>query len=95
MSSSFTLLQDLPEGEWFCSSDCHRIRAALHALLHGSHPLQDVHSNIIKMKCEEKGINKSNIDVRWRLLSGKKSPVDAKRLLSEAVTIFHVSVNCM
>lgn len=38
-----------------------------------------------------KDVNKDN-DVRWRLLSGKTSPADAKLLLSEAVTIFHVSV---
>lgn len=86
------LPQELPEGEWFCSNDCGRIHSSLQELLHGSQPLQDANTNIIKKKCEEKGIDKSGDDVKWRLLSGKTSPADVKLLLSEAVTIFHVSI---
>lgn len=83
-------LKELPEGEWFCSTDCSRIHASLQELLLEPKALQDMHADIIKKKCEEKGVNKDN-DVRWRLLSGKTCPPDAKLLLSEAVTIFHES----
>jgi len=65
----------------------------LQELLWESQPLQDVHADIIKEKHGEKGVKKDgNNDIRWRLLSGKSSPAEAKLLLSEAVTIFHVSV---
>ncbi|ONK63751.1 uncharacterized protein A4U43_C07F18560 [Asparagus officinalis] len=85
-------LKELPEGEWFCSTNCSRIHADLQELLRESKPLEDIHVDIIMKKCEEKGIKKdAKDDVRWRLLSGKTSPADSKLLLSEAVTIFHES----
>nr|DAD28616.1 TPA_asm: hypothetical protein HUJ06_030084 [Nelumbo nucifera] len=84
-------LKELPEGKWFCCTDCSRIHSALQKLLHrGSEKLPDSLSNIIKKKQEEKGSNNdADLDVRWRLLSGKNASPETKLLLSKAVAIFH------
>ncbi|MQL77471.1 hypothetical protein Taro_009897 [Colocasia esculenta] len=84
-------LKELPEGEWFCSSDCIRIHAALQNLLTCEPEyLPDLQADVIKRKCDEKDINKDIVlDVRWRLLSGKTASSEARLLLSEAVSIFH------
>lgn len=86
-------LQELPEGEWFCSHDCSKIHMALQDLLiHGSEPLQDLYRDHLQKKQEESGsCNVSCTDVSWRLLSGKFSSADSKPLLSKAVAIFHES----
>ncbi len=50
--------------------------------------------NVIKKKNEEKGLETINdIDVRWRLLSGKIVSPETKVLLSQALTIFQVSTD--
>jgi len=47
---------------------------------------------VIKKKQKEKGLDPINdINVRWRLLSGKKASPETRPLLLEAVSIFHVS----
>ncbi|KAG1361365.1 putative increased DNA methylation 1 [Cocos nucifera] len=86
-------LKELPEGEWFCTSDCTRIRTALHKLLlRGAQPLPLLDADVIKKKRESKGFDKdANIDIRWRLLSGKTADAESKLLLSKAVAIFHES----
>ncbi|XP_073102558.1 uncharacterized protein [Elaeis guineensis] len=86
-------LKELPEGEWFCTSDCTRIRTALHKLLlRGAQPLPVLDADVIKKKRESKGFDKdADIDIRWRLLSGKTADAESKLLLSKAVAIFHES----
>ncbi|KAI4364239.1 hypothetical protein MLD38_020359 [Melastoma candidum] len=84
-------LRELPQGDWFCSVDCSRIHSTLHDLIvRGSEKLQESLLNVIRKKHEERGLEKvDNIDVRWRLLSGNLHSLESRRLLSEAVAIFH------
>ncbi|URE19145.1 PHD [Musa troglodytarum] len=86
-------LKELPEGEWFCCDDCSRIWNALQEfLLRGTLPLPELNADIIKKKLENKGVNvDADVDIRWRLLSGKTDTADSKLLLSRAVAIFHES----
>lgn len=44
--------------------------------------------NDIKRKYEE---TEANLNVQWRLLSGKVASSETRTLLSKAVSIFHVS----
>lgn len=86
-------LKELPKGEWFCSMDCTRINSTLQKLLlKGAEKLPDSLLDVIKRKEEERGLQSfNNIDVRWRLLSGKITSPETRFYLSEAVAIFH---NC-
>ncbi|XP_042489983.1 uncharacterized protein LOC122069958 [Macadamia integrifolia] len=82
-------LKELPQGKWFCCTDCNRIHSALQKLLvRGPEKLPDSLSNIIKKKHEENGPEDGNLDIRWRLLSGKISCPETRLLLSKAVAIF-------
>ncbi|XP_022767224.1 uncharacterized protein LOC111311793 isoform X2 [Durio zibethinus] len=84
-------LREIPRGKWFCCSDCSRIHSTLQKLLiHGAEKLPDSLLDIIKKKYVEKGLDADiNIDVRWRLLSGKFASPETRLLLSQAVGIFH------
>ncbi|XP_074588899.1 uncharacterized protein LOC141844801 isoform X1 [Curcuma longa] len=86
-------LKELPLGEWFCSTDCIRMRSALEEYLHrGAELLPSSNIDIIKRKCDIRGLDKNlDTDIRWRLLSGRALEADSKLLLSRAVTIFHES----
>ncbi|CAN1307964.1 Increased DNA methylation 1 [Linum perenne] len=83
-------LKELPEGEWFCCSECSTIHSSLQNLLTcGGEKLSDSHLNAIKSKDAENGSGTGeNIDVRWRLVSGKVSAPENKLLLSQALAIF-------
>ncbi|KAJ4969996.1 hypothetical protein NE237_003095 [Protea cynaroides] len=83
-------LKELPKEKWFCCVDCSRINSALQKLLvRGPEKLPDSLSNIIKNKYKEKGSEDTDLDVRWRLLSGKIACPETRLLLSKAVAIFH------
>ncbi|GMH12150.1 hypothetical protein Nepgr_013991 [Nepenthes gracilis] len=86
-------LKELPQGKWFCSPHCNGIHSALQQLIeHGEQQLPDSLLDMIKEKHVEKGSgnDNGNLDIRWRLLSGKFSCVDETRiLLSKAVSVFH------
>ncbi|XVF07796.1 hypothetical protein REPUB_Repub06bG0170500 [Reevesia pubescens] len=83
--------QEIPRGKWFCCSDCCRIHSTLQKLLiGGAEKLPDSLLGVIKKKYVEKGLDADlNIDVRWRLLSGKFASPETRLLLSQAVGIFH------
>ncbi|KAK3445476.1 hypothetical protein EUGRSUZ_A01604 [Eucalyptus grandis] len=85
------ILKELPKGKWFCCTDCSRIHSTLQGLLvRGEEKLQDSLLNILKKKHEEKGLTTvNNYDTSWRLLSGSYACSESRRLLSEAVSIFH------
>ncbi|GLT58668.1 hypothetical protein SLA2020_315390 [Shorea laevis] len=85
-------LKELPEGQWFCCVECTVIHSALQKLVvHGEEKLPD--SSLIAVKKNHEEIDsesKTNLDIRWRVLSGKMASFDDNRvLLSKAVTIFH------
>ncbi|XWS59590.1 hypothetical protein CRYUN_Cryun08bG0135100 [Craigia yunnanensis] len=84
-------LREIPRGRWFCCSDCSRIHSTLQELLiRGAEKLPDSLLDVIKKKYVEKGLDADiNIDVRWRLLSGKFASPETRLLLSQAVGIFH------
>ncbi|XP_077220691.1 uncharacterized protein LOC143854550 [Tasmannia lanceolata] len=84
-------LKELPKGKWFCCADCSRIHAALQKLVfRESEKLPSSLSDVIKIKHKEKDSeNDSDLDVRWRVLSGKHDSSDSRLLLSKAVTLFH------
>ncbi|KAK8542087.1 hypothetical protein V6N13_137348 [Hibiscus sabdariffa] len=88
-------LREIPRGKWFCTSDCSRIHSTLQKLLIcGSEKLPDSFLDVIKKKHVEKGLCADiNIDVRWRLLSGKFASPETRLLLSQAVGIFHECFN--
>uniref|UniRef100_A0A2C9V866 Zinc finger PHD-type domain-containing protein n=1 Tax=Manihot esculenta TaxID=3983 RepID=A0A2C9V866_MANES len=83
-------LKELPKGKWFCCPDCCRIHSTLQKLIvRGSEKLPISLLNVIKKKNEEKSLETINdIDVRWRLLSGKIVSPETKVLLSQALAIF-------
>ncbi|KAL6873510.1 hypothetical protein ACP4OV_013592 [Aristida adscensionis] len=85
-------LTALPEGAWYCSTDCVRINQTLCDLLsHGAEPVPAADIDLIKKKCEEKSLNgDGDLDIRWRVLKDKSS-ADSKLVLSKAVAIFHES----
>jgi hypothetical protein len=86
------LLQALPKGAWYCSTDCVKIWEALKDLVsRGAEAVLAADADLIKKKREEKGLNEEgDLDVRWRVLRDKSSE-DSKLVLSKAVAIFHVS----
>lgn len=86
-------LQELPKGNWLCCNDCTRIHSTLeNVLVRGAERLPKSLLAVIKKKQKEKGLDPINdINVRWRLLSGKKASPETRPLLLEAVSIFHVS----
>ncbi|KHG09509.1 Chromodomain-helicase-DNA-binding 4 [Gossypium arboreum] len=88
-------LREIPKGKWFCCSDCGRIHSTLQKLLiHGAERLPDSLLDVLKKKYVEKGLDADiNIDVRWRLLSGKFASPETRLLLSQAVGIFHECFN--
>lgn len=64
-------------------------------LVSGAERLPDSLLDVVKTKQEEKGLEFMNdIDIRWRLLNGKIASPETRPLLSEAVSIFHVSSAC-
>ncbi|XWS43506.1 hypothetical protein CRYUN_Cryun16bG0109900 [Craigia yunnanensis] len=84
-------LREIPRGKWFCCSDCSTIHSTLQKLLiRGAEKLPDSLLDVLKKKYVEKGLDADiNIDVRWRLLSGKFASPETRLLLSQAVGIFH------
>ncbi|XP_059626948.1 uncharacterized protein LOC132269709 [Cornus florida] len=86
-------LKGLPEGKWFCCMECSRIHYALQKLVvSGEEKLPETLLNVIKKKHEEKSSENSasaDLDLRWRLLSGKTTSDETRVLLSKAVAIFH------
>ncbi|XP_078427656.1 uncharacterized protein LOC144700125 [Wolffia australiana] len=83
--------KELPEGTWFCSPDCNRIHTALQRLLAvDAEQLTSIELDIIKEKQEKKGVVPvTDVDMKWRLLSGKTATPDTRLLLSKALSLFH------
>ncbi|XWS71550.1 hypothetical protein CRYUN_Cryun03dG0147300 [Craigia yunnanensis] len=84
-------LKELPKGKWFCCTDCNRIHSALQKLIvRGDEKLPDSSLLVVKKKHEENSLeSKANLDIRWRVLSGKMTSDETRVLLSKAVAIFH------
>lgn len=85
--------QELPKGKWFCCVDCKRIYSALqNSLNSGEEKLSESCLGVVRMKLKEKRMDfVGDLDVRWRLISGKITSRETRVLLAEAVSIFHVS----
>lgn len=86
-------LTELPEGKWFCSIDCGRIESSLENLLvRGVEKLPEPLLDIIRKKNMQIGSDSgTDLEVSWRLLSGKIASPETRSLLSQAVAIFHES----
>ncbi|KNA08208.1 hypothetical protein SOVF_164770 [Spinacia oleracea] len=86
-------LAELPDGNWFCSMDCGRIESSLQNLLvRGVEKLPDSLLDIIMKKNMLIGSDSgTDLEVSWRLLSGKIASPETRPLLSQAVAIFHES----
>lgn len=87
--------QKLPEGNWYCCSDCDQIHTALQNLVAcGEEHLSDSLLSLIKKKHEKKGLEtESGLDIKWRVLNWKMiASEEIRPLLSQAVAIFHVSI---
>ncbi|XP_073040451.1 uncharacterized protein [Primulina eburnea] len=84
-------LKELPENEWFCCTECLNTNSTLQKLISdGEQMLPQPVLEVVKKKCEEKGLeNASDLDIKWRVLSGKTASQDTRAWLSGAVNIFH------
>ncbi|KAL0418259.1 UNVERIFIED_CONTAM: Increased DNA methylation 1 [Sesamum radiatum] len=84
-------LKALPEDEWFCCTPCSNINSALQKLIgDGEQRLPEALSDVLKKKCEGQDLQKNlELEIRWRLLHGKKATEDTRAWLSGAVNIFH------
>lgn len=85
--------QELPRGKWFCSTDCTKIHSALQKLLtRGPEKIPDLLLDVVNRKLGENGLDiKVDVDISWRLISGKIASPETRLLLSEAIAIFHVN----
>ena len=93
MLTKYNFLQELPEGEWFCCSSCSETRSSLDKIISdGAQLLVEQDLEIIKKKHVTRGLcMDTSKDLKWQLLSGKRTTEDGSILLSAAVPIFHVS----
>ncbi|CAK9323128.1 unnamed protein product [Citrullus colocynthis] len=84
-------LKELPRGKWFCSIVCTRIHSALQKLLiRGPEKLPSSLLDAVNRKLGENGLDvQADVDVSWRLISGKIASPETRLLLSEAIAIFH------
>ncbi|XP_027343821.1 uncharacterized protein LOC113856269 isoform X2 [Abrus precatorius] len=85
-------LEELPEGNWFCSTNCSQIHSALTNLVAcGEKNIPDSLLSLIKKKHEEKSLDiVDGLDIKWRVLNWKlDTSVETRKLLSKAVAIFH------
>ncbi|XP_047317116.1 uncharacterized protein LOC124920631 [Impatiens glandulifera] len=84
-------LKALPEGSWFCCTDCNKIHSTLENLLvSGEMKLTESSMSLIRKKLDEKVSNTgAELDIKWRLLSGKMASDETKAVLSQTVSIFH------
>ncbi|KAK4763537.1 hypothetical protein SAY87_012975 [Trapa incisa] len=85
-------LKHLPEGKWFCCTDCQQIHSALESYVaQRGEKLPDSLMCVIRTKLEEKGsVKLGDLDISWRVLNGKMDSSDeSRRLLSKSVSIFH------
>ncbi|XP_020230967.1 uncharacterized protein LOC109811594 [Cajanus cajan] len=85
-------LEELPEGNWFCSTNCNQIHSALGDLVAcGEKNIPDSLLSLIKKKHEEKSLEIGDgLDVKWRVINWKlDNSVEIRKLLSKAVSIFH------
>ncbi|KAL5995185.1 hypothetical protein ACLOJK_025243 [Asimina triloba] len=83
-------LKELPKGKWFCCMDCNKIHSAMEKLVfRGSEKLPDSLLDVVRRKHEEKSLSSVDLDVQWRVLSGKIATPDSRSLLSRAVAILH------
>ncbi|KAI4334319.1 hypothetical protein L6164_019029 [Bauhinia variegata] len=84
-------LEELPEGNWFCCTECDQIYSTLLNLVAcGEADLPDSLLSMIKKKYEEKSLETGDLDIKWRILNWKlASDVETRKLLSKACSIFH------
>lgn len=84
-------LKELPEGKWFCRSECRNIHSALSKLVaDGEHRLPHSMLEIIKEKFEEDSFQaNSDQNISWRVLHGKTASKEDRKWLADAVSVFH------
>ncbi|KAK7272190.1 hypothetical protein RJT34_28636 [Clitoria ternatea] len=85
-------LEELPQGNWFCSANCSQIHSALmNLVVSGEFNISDSLRSLIRKKHEEKNIDvDAGLDIKWRVLNWKlDSSVETRKLLSKAVSILH------
>ncbi|KAK7324900.1 hypothetical protein VNO77_28830 [Canavalia gladiata] len=85
-------LEELPEGNWFCSTNCSQIHSAMmNLVVCGEKNIPDSLLSLIKRKHEEKNLDIGDgLDIKWRVLNWKlDASVETRKLLSKAVAIFH------
>lgn len=87
-------MQELPEGKWFCRSECSNIHSALLKLVaDGEHRLPDSMLETIKKKFEKDSFQaNSDQNITWRVLHGKTASEEDRKWLMDAVSVFHVSI---
>lgn len=88
------LVQELPDGKWFCRSECRNIHSALQNLVaDGERRIPDLVLDLIRKKHEETGSQDDfDSNITWRLLHGQTASEQDRKWLSDAVSVFHVSI---
>ncbi|KAL3825602.1 hypothetical protein ACJIZ3_021631 [Penstemon smallii] len=82
-------LKELPEGKWFCCTQCNSIDSTLLKLIEdGEKILSQNCLNPVKKRSEKEGSYNLELDIKWRLLNKAAASEDNKWLLHEAKTIF-------
>ncbi|XP_071719759.1 uncharacterized protein [Rutidosis leptorrhynchoides] len=84
-------IKALPKGKWFCCTDCERIYSDLANLLTQEPKLlpDDLLTSLREKQKDNGADNVVNSEMRFVLLSGKNASRDTRKLLAQAVDIFH------
>ncbi|MED6204926.1 hypothetical protein PIB30_013170 [Stylosanthes scabra] len=85
-------LEALPEGNWFCCSECNEVHTALGNLVVGEEEnLPDSLLSLIEKKHAEKGLGiEAGLDIKCKVLNWNCIASDnTRKLLSKAVAILH------
>ncbi|MED6221426.1 hypothetical protein PIB30_054539 [Stylosanthes scabra] len=86
------IYQELPEGNWFCCSECSEVHTALGNLVVGEEEnLQDSLLSLIEKKHAEKGLEiEAGLEIKWKVLNWSRiASGNTRKLLSKAVAILH------
>ena len=88
------LSQELPNEKWFCCRECSSIHLSLQELVNEGEKKLPYHLlSTIKEKHEDNGSEcESDLNISWRLFYGKMASDEDRKWLSDAVSVFHVSV---
>ena len=85
------MIQEVPQGLWFCSHACSDIHNALtNWINNGPENLPPHLCEIIRKKVKNGEQETAEGEIKWQILHGETRDPVTKELLSESTSIFHV-----